>query len=1223
MTFNANRPSTTMISMATLNIRGLNGDLINYIKSITPSNQLKHSDTKISSLINFELDKFDVFVLTETKLSKSMDKNQELNLLKLFPSYYTFHSRSDSSKAGVSLLIKKSTFDPPSFNEIVPGNIIKASTICKKTGNKVNIIGYYNNNVSKNKDLYNKMQEHLSLHNLIILGDFNESLYPQNKSNYPTVVQVHDDTFRQQFKVRFDLHELTNNKTEFTYKHSNGTESVIDWIFVSSNLFRKCNSVFVRPSEVQGLDHKLICAKLIFRSSFISSTPKSEFQIPNGLFEKHPSLRRKAKKIIRSICDDVNIPTSKKHLLISSKIHKLCRNKVLTTIQNAKVRNKNLSKKVSDPLSSDLERKQCRDKLHDIYITKMRDHAKTNDFNKNTTYSATKSFTKLLNSKLNKPSSNDYILDSNNTKLTGNVAADYIGNSLESIYIEKPIDNSHYNYFVDNIIPFPPNVVSELDKPFTVEESINALKRLPLKAPGPLCISADFYKTFAVLISPLITQLANDARETGSVPPELLHANITVIPKQDKDPHLVDNLRPIFILEPLRKCIELMMQNRLSKSLISSNIIGEHQNCHPQRNIEDNILTHLFLTQYTKETGTPAYCLLTDFRKAFDLVQHEYIKKLLQSYHLTNKTINFFMSFLKGIGRVKYGKSISRNFNIHSGTPQGSVLSPALFILSIEPLLRTLNRYINGFSINSFELKLKAYADDLMLYFLHETDIKAAVEVIIKFGLISGSILNFGKCSILWLGVEPSNKDPINDIKFSSSPERILGVYFNSLGPINNLDEKIEVMTKTAIVMKKLYPSFNLSVTLWKTYCLSKILFLAGYLVATKEQNEKIDNLCDWFLFYKQGSFVPQKTIKDIARLHNSKENGGKDLFTFLHYQCGNKTKILKRCLDPSFKDKHYIILLTFILDIRYNNQKNRKLFHPLLDHQTLNKETFCWVKQGMIWFQILDKVAIHHPTSEEKVTYKYREHKGIQRIDSRYIPNNFTVPCIEKIGPTKSNLDNWKNVTITICNPALNKTRDIIRLFVKESELTSSQLLFIEQGFSLEKFFYYIKSIRPVNELRTNCALNKYGRMFHFKDNKNCKNCNEPNNSMHVVFCNYLNELELEIRRNPFLISNRIQSSINHNSPDHTHSWIINRARWDVNNRILYGLGNQETTPNRVELINLFKMKIRIYEHDHLEYTRKSLKQVTHSQLSKYCFFTISKNNVVHFRDNTMYNYF
>lgn len=69
---------------------------------------------------------------------------------------------------------------------------------------------------------------------------------------------------------------------------------------------------------------------------------------------------------------------------------------------------------------------------------------------------------------------------------------------------------------------------------------------------------------------------------------------------------------------------------------------------------------------------------------------------------------------------VKVNGSLSLPFEMFSGTREGCLLSPLLFLLSLEPLLAIIcsSADIGGVNIRETEHKVAAYADDvLVLYY--------------------------------------------------------------------------------------------------------------------------------------------------------------------------------------------------------------------------------------------------------------------------------------------------------------------------------------------------------------------------------------------------------------------------------------------------------------------------------------------------------------------------
>lgn len=68
--------------------------------------------------------------------------------------------------------------------------------------------------------------------------------------------------------------------------------------------------------------------------------------------------------------------------------------------------------------------------------------------------------------------------------------------------------------------------------------------------------------------------------------------------------------------------------------------------------------------------------------------------------------------------QIKMNGLLSDVVDIRNGTRQGCPLSPLLFIISLELLIRTINldKDIKGFSVFGTQFKVAAYADDLLFY---------------------------------------------------------------------------------------------------------------------------------------------------------------------------------------------------------------------------------------------------------------------------------------------------------------------------------------------------------------------------------------------------------------------------------------------------------------------------------------------------------------------------
>merc|ERR1711874_530544 len=80
-----------------------------------------------------------------------------------------------------------------------------------------------------------------------------------------------------------------------------------------------------------------------------------------------------------------------------------------------------------------------------------------------------------------------------------------------------------------------------------------------------------------------------------------------------------------------------------------------------------------------------------DFAKAFDKVDHNILCHKLRALGITGKVGVWIREFLTGrYQRVSANGLLSDSFNVISGIPQGTVLSPILFIIMICDLCKDL-----------------------------------------------------------------------------------------------------------------------------------------------------------------------------------------------------------------------------------------------------------------------------------------------------------------------------------------------------------------------------------------------------------------------------------------------------------------------------------------------------------------------------------------------------
>lgn len=114
----------------------------------------------------------------------------------------------------------------------------------------------------------------------------------------------------------------------------------------------------------------------------------------------------------------------------------------------------------------------------------------------------------------------------------------------------------------------------------------------------------------------------------------------------------------------------------------------------PGREGRDNTQRVLNAIHYAQFSHSPLVLFSTDTEKAFDRVDWIFLNATLEHIGLRSsmqKWVNALYS--TSSAKVKVNKVLSDTFQICNGMRQGCPLSPLIFILTLEPLLKTVRAH--------------------------------------------------------------------------------------------------------------------------------------------------------------------------------------------------------------------------------------------------------------------------------------------------------------------------------------------------------------------------------------------------------------------------------------------------------------------------------------------------------------------------------------------------
>jgi len=299
-----------------------------------------------------------------------------------------------------------------------------------------------------------------------------------------------------------------------------------------------------------------------------------------------------------------------------------------------------------------------------------------------------------------------------------------------------------------------------LKSDLTLEELTNTLKTCKESAPGPDGITYDSYRHLWHIAGPIILNAWNHSRKIGKTSTSQRESIITLLEKKGKDRTKIENLRPISLSNCDIKICTKAIALRTSK-IVHKLVDSKQTGYVPGRQVTDNIRLLEEIIKLANDTHEEAFLITLDAQKAFDSIDHDYLVKILEIYNFPDEYIRWIKMLYNDLNAsVLVNGYTTFKFAIGQSVKQGDALSCVLFILAIEPLIKSLkdNKLIVPITIKSNmtgteeEVTSATYADDITAL----TKDKNAIQLIINeynlFSTYSGVNLNVPKTEIMILG---------------------------------------------------------------------------------------------------------------------------------------------------------------------------------------------------------------------------------------------------------------------------------------------------------------------------------------------------------------------------------------------------------------------------------------------------------------------------------------
>ena len=249
-------------------------------------------------------------------------------------------------------------------------------------------------------------------------------------------------------------------------------------------------------------------------------------------------------------------------------------------------------------------------------------------------------------------------------------------------------ENIVHNYLRNKINRITPNstvniqLLQEIGE-ITIGEYYHYLRKFKEKTPGKSGITRNVLFNLPENLTNIIIKLYNAALSAGYFPDTLKLAKMIKIPKTGKDNRRRENNRPISLLEVIGKVFEKIINYRITQLLTAGNKINNrHHGFRTKRGTTTALALITEKIARTKRHRSQVNLILRDVSKAFDKVWHTGLQyKILQLGlpKLYEKILCDYITDRKAY--IQIGNFEGQEFDIKCGVPQGSCLSPTLYLI--------------------------------------------------------------------------------------------------------------------------------------------------------------------------------------------------------------------------------------------------------------------------------------------------------------------------------------------------------------------------------------------------------------------------------------------------------------------------------------------------------------------------------------------------------------
>ena len=211
---------------------------------------------------------------------------------------------------------------------------------------------------------------------------------------------------------------------------------------------------------------------------------------------------------------------------------------------------------------------------------------------------------------------------------------------------------------------------------------------------------------------------------------------------------LISCFRPICLLTSVYKLYAILVFQKV-RERVKDFVSWTQAGFISGRSCGNNLWLLRHVSERAIEYNTPVYCLLVDYKGAFDALNRTTLSRILSLFLPPSMVRRIMALYLNARANVRIKDVTGTIFELFRGVRQGCPASPSFFTVALAFVSWSFRNVFRGIRLITFYLCSIEYADDQILFTLSPSELQDMITYIAETALPFGLRLAPQKCELI------------------------------------------------------------------------------------------------------------------------------------------------------------------------------------------------------------------------------------------------------------------------------------------------------------------------------------------------------------------------------------------------------------------------------------------------------------------------------------------